>query len=215
MVLEEIKNEDMVKKGGLYADPLIFTEGYIVVRAFATTAYTKEDGKGGDAWLPWIYIFMPKEDSPVKIGGPFIVAKGPAEAYGLSFRPTWERDIIEDKDVIHVFKKAFVSEGSIGDFLVRKLNLTGINDDNNLEPGRLSYSGIDYRDVTLHGNCLDDLEKMLTLVAENIPNSRMSYDLEFSSPQCAHSDKKYNFQTSHEEISEFVKKAVESLYTPK
>ncbi len=207
--MKEIPNERFVEKG-MYVNPLTFRNGLIVARAFPPRGYIKKLGKEGDAWLPEIIICEAKENAPVKITGRGIVAKSPAQFYVLQFNPNWNEKENKNKNMIYRFYNSFIPQEieEIGDIAVIKHKITGHYDGYNT-PGEIFYSGISNRDITLHGS-KSDLENMIMLASSNLPSK--SYDLKFSAPCCANSDKYYKIKIDNSEISNFAKKVANELF---
>ena len=206
MAIKEFSNADMLANH-MYVDPKVLTDGYLTVRSYMTSSYTKRDGSDGDAWLPWIHVFVPKGVvAPVKLHGRYVMAESPAEAYGIPFQPSWKADAALDSDVLHVFQKAFKLEDGVADVVTKMHDMTGAGD-RHIIPGSFGYTGIDYRDVTLHGS-LEDLETMLAIATVGM--RKIGYDLVFDDIT-ANSTKKGEFAASQKDIGEFARKAAALL----
>jgi hypothetical protein len=207
--MKEILNERFVKEG-MYVNPLTIDNGLIVARTFSPRGYLNKKGEDESAWLPDIIICEANKNAPVKATGRGIIAKSPAKSYGLQFNPSWNEKERKGKQIIYTFEKAFIPEekDEIGDILVQMYNSTKLYD-SYIPSGMIIYSGIDNRNITLHGQ-INDLENMIIITSTNLP--KRSYALEFSAPCCANSDKKYTIQISNEDLNKFAKIAVKKLF---
>jgi len=211
-MVREITNQEMLTiVDGMerYADPLLLNTGYLVSRTFPCRGYVKKNAEYGDAWLPSILVIKPN-DNDIKVFGRNIAAASPSEVNLFQLVPSYgEYKQISDKEVLlHEVKDAFVTQEDVANIMIRKFDITGDADNVSIGPGVIMYSGIDHRDITLHGEA-DDLEKMLSQTMENFPER--TYDLKFQAPCSANGKKEYKIQISDEEVSESVKKMLKEI----
>ena len=167
MVIRDITNQSMYKKDehgfDRFKEDLEIEDGYIVSRLFPAAGFSDKDGNDVSAWLPDIVIVKPN-DEVVKVNGRHIAAVSPAEVIHFCFTPAVEGGNKAEETPFYVFKDAFESENHKGDVYIMRYDMTG-ECDGHIAEGSIWYSGIENRDVTLHGSgedLIDMFKKRLT-----------------------------------------------------
>lgn len=225
MVLEIIDNKSMVdEKTGCYVEARTFRDGVLVARTFSPRNYLKRNGSEGNAWLPTISIYQPTTTAIVKVAGDAIYSNKSVRTHRLSLTPTSgeKADASERSNEIFVFTNAFVTGEDVADLAVLEYfkppTVSDIEEDAKHELGKVvteitkkgshtyrygddAYSGIHYRDVTIHGP-LSSLDELLGLTFTGL--LRHSYDLTYTE-HGASSDKLYFITLDTKEVKELVK----------
>ena len=202
MDMREIPNE-LFATERTYNNSIERTRGLVVARTFSIREYINKKGFNDHALLPEIIICEASKDAPIIVSGRGIIAKGPALIYALQFNPIHNEGRGKDEKRVHIFGKAFIPQekDEIESIAVIKNNLTGSYDDKNIA-GKISCSGIENRDITLHGHA-NELEMMLSAAVDSFPQKR--YDLKTDIRYANGLKKEYKISISNDDMAKFVK----------